>query len=178
MTLEPPIGRRLLKALVAEDDPGIRRLIAGLLELDGWDVREAADGDEAMAIAGQWHPDAVVIDVMMPGKDGLTAVRELRRDGEDCAVVVVSAKSGIADEALEAGADDFVAKPFDPSDLSARARAALRWRVLAAAHEQFGADRGRGIVDEVEPAVGEADGTGPVGVPAGQGRGPRVLDQG
>lgn len=140
MTLEPTTGRRLLKALVAEDDPGIRRLIAGLLELDGWDVREAADGDEAMAIAGDWHPDAVVIDVMMPGKDGLTAVRELRQrdlrgQRDDCAVVVVSAKTGIEQEAMDAGADDFVAKPFDPGDLSARARAALRWRHQAQAHE-------------------------------------------
>ena len=139
MTLEPNTGRRLLKALVAEDDPGIRRLIAELLELDGWDVREAADGDEAIAIAEQWHPDAGVIDVMMPGKDGLTAVREMRQrhlrgdGGDDCAVVVVSAKSGIAQDALDAGADDFVAKPFDPSDLSARARAALRWRRASAA---------------------------------------------
>lgn len=135
MTLEPQTGRRLLKALVAEDDPGIRRLIAGLLELDGWDVRQAADGDEAIAIAEDWHPDAVVIDVMMPGKDGLTALRELRQDGGECAVVVVSAKEGIAQEALDAGADDFVAKPFDPDDLSARARAALRWRRLPAAHQ-------------------------------------------
>lgn len=128
MTFEADHGRRLLKALVAEDDPGIRRLIAALLELDGWDVRVAADGDEAKAIAEEWHPDAVVMDVMMPGKDGLTAVRELRDEGDDCAVVVVSAKSGIAQEAMDAGADDFVAKPFEPADLSARARAAIRWR--------------------------------------------------
>lgn len=128
MTFEADHGRRLLKALVAEDDPGIRRLIAGLLELDGWDVRVAADGDEARAIAEDWHPDAVVIDVMMPGKDGLTAVRELRDDGDDCAVVVVSARHGIAQAALDAGADDFVAKPFEPEDLSARTRAAMRWR--------------------------------------------------
>ena len=127
MPIESPAEKRLLRALVAEDDPGVRRLIVSLLELDGWDVRQAADGDEAVAIAEDWHPDAVVIDVMMPGKDGLTAVRELRHDEEDCAVVVVSAKSGIEQEALDAGADDFVAKPFDPEELSARTRAALRW---------------------------------------------------
>ncbi len=129
--IESSTEKRLLRALVAEDDPGIRRLIAGLLTMDGWDVREACDGDEAMAIAEDWHPDAVVIDVMMPGTDGLTAVREMRSSGGDnegCTVVVVSAKRGIEQEALDAGADDFVAKPFDPEDLSARAKAALRWR--------------------------------------------------
>lgn len=132
VTFETEHGHRLLKALVAEDDPGIRRLIAGLLTLDGWDVREASDGAEAVAIAGDWHPDAVVIDVMMPGTDGLTAVRELRSEGDDCAVLVVSARYGVEQDAMDAGADDFVAKPFDPDDLSARARAALRWRRSAA----------------------------------------------
>jgi two-component system, OmpR family, response regulator len=119
--------KKLLRALVAEDDPGVRRLIAGILELDGWSVREAADGDEAVAIAEDWHPDAVVIDVMMPNKDGLTAVRELRADEEDCAVLVVSAKPGVEQEAYDAGADGFLAKPFDAEELSAKTRAALRW---------------------------------------------------
>ena len=128
MPIENRVEQRLLRALVAEDDPGIRRLIAGMLELDGFEVREAADGIEAVAIAGDWHPDAVVIDVMMPGKDGLTAVREMRVDDGECAVVVVSAKPDTEQAALDAGADDFVAKPFDPSELTARTRAALRWR--------------------------------------------------
>jgi DNA-binding response OmpR family regulator len=130
--IESRTEKALLKALVAEDDPGVRRLIAGLLEMDGWEVREAADGDEAVAIAEDWHPDALVIDVMMPGKDGLTALRELRADGDESAVVVVSAKAGVQDEAMEAGADDFLAKPFDPDELSAKTRAALRWRAGAA----------------------------------------------
>jgi DNA-binding response OmpR family regulator len=129
MSIPSRTDRRLLRALVAEDDPGIRRLIAALLEMDGWIVREAADGDEAVAIAAEWQPDAVVIDVMMPGKDGLAAVREIRDQpgGERRAVVVVSAKHGIEVQAKEAGSDDFVTKPFDPDGLSARTRAALRW---------------------------------------------------
>ena len=128
MPIESHVEKRLLKALVAEDDPGIRRLIAGMLELDGFDVREAADGDEAVAIAEDWHPDAVVIDVMMPGKDGLTAVREMRVDDGEFAVVVVSAKPDVEQDARDAGADDFLAKPFDPNELTAKTRAALRWR--------------------------------------------------
>jgi DNA-binding response OmpR family regulator len=127
MPIESDAEKRLLRALVAEDDPGARRLIASLLELDGWLVREAVDGNEAVAIAEEWHPDALVIDVMMPGKDGLTALRELRDDEEDCAVVVVSAKVGAEQDAFDAGADDFLAKPFDPEELSAKTRAALRW---------------------------------------------------
>ena len=131
-----PIGseseHRLLKALVAEDDPGIRRLIAAMLEMHGWEVRQAADGSEAVAIAGDWHPDAVIIDVMMPVKDGLTAVREIRSmdGGEDVGVVVVSARVSAQAEAdaREAGSDEFLPKPFDHDELSARTRAALRWR--------------------------------------------------
>ena len=120
MQYESRTERRLMKALVAEDDPGIRRLIAGMLEMDGWDVREAADGEEAVAIAEDWHPDAVVIDVMMPNKDGITAVREIREmeGGGDVGVVVVSAKAAAEGAAMEAGSDDFVAKPFDPDELS------------------------------------------------------------
>lgn len=133
MSSEIPTENRLLRALVAEDDPGIRRLIVGLLEMDGWEVREAVDGDEAVAIAEQWRPDALVIDVMMPGKDGLTAVREIRDEGDRCAVVVISAKQGAEREAMEAGADDFVAKPFDPDDLAARALAAVHWDSTAGA---------------------------------------------
>ena len=133
MQYESSTERRLMRALVAEDDPGIRRLIAGMLEMDGWDVREAADGEEAVAIAEDWHPDAVVIDVMMPNKDGLTAVREIREmaGGDDVGVVVVSAKAAAEDDARDAGSDDFVSKPFDPDDLSARAKAAMRWHQRA-----------------------------------------------
>jgi two-component system OmpR family response regulator len=130
MPIESRSEKRLLRALVAEDDPGIRRLIAGMLELDGWEVREVADGDEAVEMAAEWHPDAVVIDVMMPRKDGITALKEIREQpgGEDVGVVVVSAKPAAEDDARANGAD-FVSKPFDPDDLSARARAAARWKM-------------------------------------------------
>jgi DNA-binding response OmpR family regulator len=125
--LDSPTSRRLLRALVAEDDPGIRTLIASMLALDGWDVRQAADGAEAVAIAGDWHPDAVVLDAFMPGTGGLDALRALREEGEDCAVVVVSALPSLERDALDAGADAFLAKPFRARELSARARAAVRW---------------------------------------------------
>lgn len=134
MQIDSESERRLLRALVAEDDPGIRRLIAGMLELDGWDVREATDGAEAVAMAEDWHPDALVMDVMMPNVDGITATEAIRRQpgNDDCAVIVVSAEPAAEARARSIGSDDFVAKPFDPDDLSARTRAALRWHGPAA----------------------------------------------
>jgi len=122
--------QRLLRALVAEDDPGIRRLIAGMLELDGWEVREAVDGEDAIAQAEGWQPDALVMDVMMPNVDGITATERIREQpgNDDCVVIVVSAEPAAEARARAIGSDDFVSKPFDPDDLSARTRAALRWR--------------------------------------------------
>ena len=128
MQFDSESERQLLKALVAEDDPGIRKLIARMLRLDGWDVMEAEDGEEAVAMAEDFHPDAIVMDVMMPNKDGLTASQEIRAQegNEDCAVIIVSAALESEERAREIG-DDFVSKPFDPDDLNARTRAALRW---------------------------------------------------
>jgi DNA-binding response OmpR family regulator len=112
-------------------DPGMRRLLAGMLEVDGWDVREAADGDEAVAITDSWRPDAVVIDVMPggDGMDGLAAVRRIRSlaGGADVGVVAIADQAGAEATAREAGSDDFLLSSCGFADLSARARAALRW---------------------------------------------------
>lgn len=130
MQIESESERRLLRALVAEDDAGIRKLIAGMLRLDGWDVMEAEDGDEAVTMAEQFRPDALVMDVMMPHKDGISATEEIRRQpgNDECAVIVVSAEPKAEARARSVEGADFVSKPFDPDDLTARARAALRWR--------------------------------------------------
>ena len=127
--IESESERRLLRALVAEDDPGIRALIASMLRLDGWDVMEAEDGEQAVTMAQDWHPDALVMDVMMPNKDGITATEEIRAQpgNDECAVIVVSAEPRAEARARQVGGADFVAKPFDPDELTARARAALRW---------------------------------------------------
>jgi two-component system, OmpR family, response regulator len=130
MAKASPTKKRLLRALVVEDDPGMRQLIVGIMELDGWDVREARDGDEAVTIAEGWRPDALVIDVVMPGKDGLTALREIRQmeGGGEVGMLVVAATPGMEHEARNAGSDQFMVVPLDASELSARVRAAHRWR--------------------------------------------------
>jgi two-component system OmpR family response regulator len=128
-----PSDKRLLRALVAEMDPGMRRLLAGMLRVDGWDVREAADGEEAVAIVDSWHPDALVIDVAPggDGMDGLTAVRRIRSlaGGADVGVVAIAEEASAEAIAREAGSDDFLLSSAGFDDLSARARAALRWTI-------------------------------------------------
>lgn len=133
MPIESGAEEGLLRALVAEDDPGIRRLIAGMLRLDGWDVMEAEDGADAVEKARDYKPTALVMDVMMPGVDGITATEEIRRQegNDDCAVIVVSAHPELEERARAIGSDDFVAKPFDPDELTAKTRAALRWHGTA-----------------------------------------------
>ena len=126
--MDSPVEQMLLRALVAEDDPAIRSLMADLLILDGWEVKEAKNGSEAIDLAEHWHPDALVMDVMMPGVDGLDAVEAIRQQpgNDDCAVVVVTAKPEARERAEAMHVDEFISKPFEPDELSAKTRAALR----------------------------------------------------
>ena len=109
---------------MADDDVGMRRLLAAVLELDGWDVQCASDGDEALALAAEYRPDAVLLDVMMPNADGLTALWRLRESdgGRECAVVMVSAVDDRETQrrAIDAGCDDYLVKPVSADELSAR----------------------------------------------------------
>lgn len=118
--------RRRLRALVADDDEGIRRLLAAVLELEGWEVRVASDGEQALALAAEYRPDAVLLDIMMPKADGLTALRRLRSTdaGRECTVVMVTALSDDAqrDEAMAAGCDDYMVKPVAIDQVSERVR--------------------------------------------------------
>jgi two-component system response regulator MtrA len=115
------------RALVADDDDEIRELVALRLRAAGYEVVEAASADAAVAAAGAaGGVDVAVLDVLMPG-DGLRAAGTLRA-AHGCAVVMLSALGGAADlrRAYEAGADDYVVKPFDARDLVARVGAACR----------------------------------------------------
>ena len=109
------------RVLVVDDDPQVLRLMRVNLELEGYDVVSAPDGEEALEAVVTEHPDVVVCDVMMPGVDGLTVLRNLRANPKTSKIpfVVVSAKAQRSDvkAALDMGADKYITKPFDPQEL-------------------------------------------------------------
>ena len=115
------------KALVVDDSPEILQLVASALRRDGFEVREAASGDQALALAREDEPDLVVLDLMMPGIDGIETCRRLREFSR-AYVIMLTARADEADKlvGLAIGADDYVTKPFSPRELVARARAMLR----------------------------------------------------
>jgi DNA-binding response OmpR family regulator len=113
--------------LVVDDEATIRDIVRRYLTADGFEVAEAADGDEALARFAAHPPDLVVLDVMMPGIDGLEVLRRLRARS-DVYVILLTAKSEEVDKlvGLSVGADDYLTKPFSPRELVARVRAVLR----------------------------------------------------
>jgi len=116
---------------VVDDDPEQRRLVGTYLTDQGYDVRCLSSGEQLMARLESQRPDLVVLDVMLPGEDGLTLLRRLRDGGDDLPVVMLTAKGDGIDRiiGLEQGADDYLGKPFLPRELSARIEAVLRRRV-------------------------------------------------
>jgi two-component system, OmpR family, response regulator ResD len=115
--------------LVVDDEPTIVEIVSRYLERAGYEARAAMDGYEAMALAATKRPDLVVLDVMLPGADGMEVMRRLRAgDGERVAVILLTAKGEESDRVLglRLGADDYVVKPFSPAELVARVDAVLR----------------------------------------------------
>ncbi|MEV6803588.1 response regulator transcription factor [Streptomyces sp. NPDC017248] len=114
--------------LLAEDDRAIRHALERALTLEGYDVTAVADGVEALAQAHKNPPDVLVLDVMMPGIDGLQVCRVLRAEGDRTPILMLTALVETADRiaGLDAGADDYVVKPFDVEEVFARLRALLR----------------------------------------------------
>ncbi len=114
--------------LVVDDDPSIRRMLARTLAGEGFTVDEVGDGGSALAAIERRMPDAVVLDLMMPGLDGLAVCRRLRAAGLDVPILLLTARDGVAERVagLDAGADDYVPKPVAPEELAARLRALLR----------------------------------------------------
>jgi DNA-binding response OmpR family regulator len=108
--------------LFADDDPGMRALVVINLEAEGFEVTTAEDGFSALEKAERLHPDLIVLDVMMPGRDGLDVLQELRKRPAVAAipVVLLTAKATDADvwEGWKAGADYYMTKPFKPEDLA------------------------------------------------------------
>jgi two-component system, OmpR family, response regulator MprA len=114
--------------LLAEDDRAIRHALERALTLEGYRVTAVADGIEALAQAHRTPPDVLVLDVMMPGIDGLQVCRVLRAEGDRTPILMLTALVETADRiaGLDAGADDYVVKPFDVEEVFARLRALLR----------------------------------------------------
>jgi DNA-binding response OmpR family regulator len=116
------------RILVIEDEPQMLLGLRDNLELEGYEVATAADGDEGLQKAASFQPDLVILDVMLPRKNGFDVCRELRAKGTATPVVMLTARSQETDKVLglELGADDYVTKPFSITELLARVRAVLR----------------------------------------------------
>ncbi|WP_442790860.1 response regulator transcription factor [Nocardia sp. NBC_01327] len=114
--------------LVVEDDPNVRSTLDQLLRFEGYRVRLAGDGQEALDLLALERPDLAVVDVVMPRLDGLSLCRALRRRGDRLPILVLTARQQVGDRVagLDAGADDYLPKPFDTEELLARLRALLR----------------------------------------------------
>ena len=116
------------RLLVVDDEPNIRDLLAASLRFAGFEVEAAADGNEALRMAEEVHPDLVVLDVMLPDMDGFTVLRRLRATGPKIPVLFLTARDDMTDkvQGLTAGGDDYVTKPFSLEEVVARIHAILR----------------------------------------------------
>jgi DNA-binding response OmpR family regulator len=117
------------RVLVVDDEPPIRAIVRGFLEREGMTVAEAADGPSGVELARSFAPDVVVLDIMLPGFDGLEVLRQVRAFA-DPLVILLTARTEEIDRivGLRVGADDYVTKPFSPGELVARVQALLRRR--------------------------------------------------
>lgn len=115
------------KILIADDEQLMRQLVIDFLKPEGYEILEASDGKEALEIYDKEHPDLILLDVMMPGYDGWTVCREIRREST-VPIMMLTAKGEEIDQlfAYDLGADEYIAKPFSPKILVAKIKALLR----------------------------------------------------
>lgn len=115
------------KILVIDDEPSIVNLVAAYLKPEGYEVFTAMDGSSGLKAARTYKPDLIILDIMLPGMDGIELLSRLRRES-DVYVILLTAKTEETDKivGLSVGADDYVTKPFSPRELTARVKAALR----------------------------------------------------
>ncbi len=117
-----------MRLLLVEDDAALRLPLARQLEADGWQVDQAGDGEEGLFIAREYPLDAAVIDLGLPKLNGMAVVQQLRQDGSLLPILILTARGSWQDKVtgLEAGADDYLVKPFDYPELAARLKALVR----------------------------------------------------
>jgi two-component system response regulator MprA len=117
-----------LRILVVDDDRAVREALRRALTLGGYEVQLAEDGEQALELVAQAVPDAVVLDLGLPGIDGVEVCRRIRRLGNRVPILILTARDAVADriDGLDEGADDYMVKPFDLGELKARLRALLR----------------------------------------------------
>lgn len=125
------------RVLVVDDDDSVREMLSDYFGKSGFEVTCAADGVQALTAAQEFHPDLVVLDIMLPEMDGLEVLKEVRRMGS-VPVIALTARAEEVDRilGLEMGADDYVTKPFSPRELLARTKAVLRRAALSPAAEE------------------------------------------
>ena len=123
----PAAGRPRVRALVVDDEPSLLTVVVGYLAREGYDVDTATDGETALATARRARPDVVVLDLMLPGIDGIEVCRQLRTF-TDAYVIMLTARAEEVDKliGLSVGADDYLTKPFSPRELVARVKVMLR----------------------------------------------------
>ena len=116
------------RILLVEDEPNLSMIVADLLEGEGYEVETAADGNSGLSKALHGKFDLILLDVMLPGKNGFDVCRELRQQGKDVAIMMLTARTQLTDRVvgLKLGADDYLVKPFEPPELLARVEALLR----------------------------------------------------
>jgi len=117
----------MTKILVIDDEPSIINLVTAYLKTEGYEVFTAVDGPSGLKAARAFKPDLIILDIMLPGMDGIELLSRLRRES-DVYVMLLSARTEETDKivGLSVGADDYVTKPFSPRELTARVKAALR----------------------------------------------------
>jgi len=117
-----------IRVVVVDDEDALSDLLTMALRYEGWEVRAAATGQEALRAIREHKPDVVVLDIMLPDLDGIEVLQRLRAEGEEVPVLFLTAKDAIADRVtgLTVGGDDYVTKPFSLEELIARLRALLR----------------------------------------------------
>lgn len=136
MTTPAPALRRpdgsALRVLVVDDEQMLTDLLSMALRMEGWEVRTAGSGFDALAQAREFDPDALVLDIMMPDLDGMAVLQRLRHAGNDVPVLFLTAKDAVSDRVagLTAGGDDYVTKPFSLEEVIARVRGLVRRSML------------------------------------------------